>query len=140
MGSSLTLAARIAAKYAANQRSYRFDKAEVRDLLDNYNDPEVIEESQINLGGYTKATFELVPLSRIKPEKRWNEQRGARLREAFSQNKILPPVRLERRGSRYEIEDGIMRTRLSMENGYTLIPAIVTEWVDTPEAMQDLDF
>jgi len=136
MSSSLSKAARIAAKFSASQKNYRFDRAEVRHLLERYNAPEVVKQTQINLGGYTRATFELVPLSKIPLEKEWSGSKGPRIQSALDKGKPLPPVTLSKERGRYTINDGIHRTSVSRKNGFTHVPAIILEWIDTPEAKQ----
>ena len=131
------LVSRVVARYAA--KSYRVDRSAVRKELRAYNDPSVIEDSKRNLGGYTVAEYKLVPIRQINVPKKWHTTRGDRVQEAIDEGKALPPVELSLEGSRYEISDGIHRTNMSLENGFTHVPAIISSWVETPEAFDRLE-
>jgi len=125
-----TLAQRVVARYS--QKHYRVDRSEVRNELRRYHD--VIKESKRDYGAYQKATYEIVPISKIQMKAKWHPDRGPKIQQALDKGKPLPPVELSKEGSRYFIDDGIHRINVSLENGYTHIPAIVTEWIETPDA------
>ncbi len=86
-------------------------------------------ESIKNYGGYHTASLRLVPIAEIDVPPVWNPHRVGPLREAMAEDKPLPPIRLSPDGKRYGIGDGIHRTNVSIEKGYTHVPAIVVTWV-----------
>jgi len=122
---------------AARTRSYKVDRAAVRRDL-RVNDPKIVEESKREFGGYDVAEFKLVPISKIHVPSQWHPTRGSRIQEAIDSGKPLPPVKLIPIRGRYEINDGIHRVNVSIANGFSHIPAIVTHQVETPDEMDVL--
>jgi hypothetical protein len=122
---------------AAKRKNYRVDMSVVRKLLASINDPEGQAESRRSYGGYSMASLEMVPLKDINLPTTWNPSRTERLQEAFDKDLPLPPVRLSREGNsgKWQVEDGIHRTNESKRRGYTHVPAIVTQWVETPNEL-----
>jgi len=125
------LTLRVAARFAARS-SYRVDRMRVRRAL-RINHPDAIEDSKKYHGGYSVARFEHVPISKIKLPPIWKPSRAVRIRKAIKEGKALPPIHL---GPNYEISDGIHRTNVSKEFGFTHVPAIITEWVETPDEIE----
>jgi hypothetical protein len=126
-----TLTLRVATRYIASRKSYVVDRAIVRKELQGYNNPRVVEDSKKEFGGYALARFKYVPISKINLPEVWNPSRVKRIKEGIEQGKALPPIHLS---SNMEISDGIHRTNVSKEMGFTHVPAIVTYWIETPEA------
>ena len=87
-------------------------------------------------GGYSVHKLVLVPIADIDVPPIWKPVRAASVREAMDADRPLPPVRLGRLegSSRWQIGDGIHRTNVSIERGFSHVPALVEEWVETPEA------
>jgi hypothetical protein len=101
----------------------------------NFNDKKSIEESKKLYGGYTVYKFNLIPLKDIIIPKVWNPGRLESVNKAIQENKNLPPIRLSinHKKSKWEIEDGIHRANASKNAGFTHIPAICSEWIETPD-------
>jgi hypothetical protein len=71
--------------------------------------------------------FELVPIVGVRAPGIWNEARAVQLREAMRARTPLPPVRLHlKRNGEWVISDGIHRINVSVEFGYTHVPAMVS--------------
>jgi hypothetical protein len=130
------LVLRVAARHQASPRvkHYPIDRGAVRRQLQDLNDPKTQQSTREQHGGYEVFRLEMVPIRDINLPPTWNPDRERRLVEAFRDGKPLPPVRLSREGSRWNVTDGIHRTNLSKLQGFTHVPAIVGEWVETPEA------
>jgi hypothetical protein len=122
----------VAARFAAGQH-FKVDRAAVKRWLAAHNDKDVQEESSRDLGGYQEFRFEIVPIAKINVPPMWNAGRPGPLRTRMQQGLALDPIRLHESGGRYEIDDGIHRTNVSKEFGYTHMPAILERWVETPE-------
>jgi hypothetical protein len=132
------LATRIVQRYAARKaKHWRVDKAKVSRWLKDHNDAEAQHESARLQGGYMLYRFELVPVSAIEVPSMWHPGRPEPLRERMRAGLPIDPIRLgDRVGGKYQIGDGIHRTNVAIEMGFTLIPAILEEWVETPELLE----
>lgn len=133
----MTIPANIVARYAAAQKGltyYRYDGAAVATLLKRLNDKKAQRESRQELGGYHQAKFKLVPIKDIVVPPVWHPDRIRKVQEAMDKDVALPPIQLTKGSSgKLEITDGIHRTNASQERGLTLVPAIVSEWIPTPQ-------
>ncbi len=133
-----TLTHRVVARYrAANATHYRYDAAKVEHILQRKNDPALREESKLHDGGYFEYTFELVPTTNIHIQPVWHPQREQALLKALEDGLSLPPILLaapEHGDGKYAIDDGIHRLNVSIQRGYTHVPALIFRWVATPEA------
>lgn len=127
---------RVAARFFAVQKHYPIDRAEINRKLRALNTAKARKDSSQYHGGYHEARFELVPISQIDVPSVWKPSRADSVRERIQEGKPLDPVRLDREdGGKWGISDGIHRTNVSIELGFTHVPAIVSVWVPTPEAL-----
>ena len=135
------LVLRIAARFAGKAKSYKLDRSKANEILRRTNSPAGQEESKKLLGGYEVAKLMLVPLTDINLPDAWHPGRLKAVLEAIDAGKSLPPVRLDRPspGGKWEISDGIHRTNSSKLRGFTHVPAIVSEWVETPEEKEEAE-
>jgi len=118
-----SLTSKVAARYAAKNH-YRYDRSKLRRL----NDRDAQQKSKETFGGYEQFRIEIVPIRDI------NVPKVARSLEGLQDDKPRDPISLSRKGSgKWEISDGIHRTNVSIEMGYTHIPAFVAEWIRTPD-------
>jgi hypothetical protein len=131
---------RVAARFA-KAKSYKLDRAKANEVLRRTNDPSGREESKKLLGGYEVAKLMLVPLTDINIPEAWHPARLKAVLEALDAGKALPPIRLDRtsQGAKWEISDGIHRTNGSKLRGFTHVPAIVYEWVETPGEKEEAE-
>ncbi len=114
------------------KRTWTYDRAEVNRRLRSLNDPKESALERAHHGGYLKYRLEIVPISKINVPAMWHQNRPGPIRERMSKNLPLDPVRLSVDGHRYNIEDGIHRTNVAIEFGFTHVPAIISEWIETP--------
>lgn len=123
-------------RWKAASRTWKVDRAAIARKLRALNDPEVAARSRAMQGGYDKYRYEVVPISEINVPAAWHPGRPGPLRERMVEGKPIDPIRLSRSGGRYEIGDGIHRTNVARDLGYTHVPAFVYEWVDTPNELE----
>lgn len=116
-------------------KHYKLNRSLVNKLLRNLNDADAREESKRTNGGYSEHSLEVVPIRDVNVPPVWHPGREKAIQEAIVSGKKLPPVRLSREGTKWEISDGIHRTNVSKQMGFTHIPAIVSEWVETPDEL-----
>ena len=119
---------------AASARTWKVDRADVKRKLRELNDPVRSAESKRMFGGYSKFRLEMIPISRINVKPMWHPGRPEPLRKRMQVGLPIDPVRLSLdETGRYDIGDGIHRTNVAIEMGYSHVPAIVSEWVETPD-------
>ena len=115
-------------------RHYLFDRATVARELRGENAPSVQKRSREQHGGYLVKKLLLVPIADIFVPPIWKPERAERVRRAMDAGIALPPVRLGKNEPQgpWVIGDGIHRTNVSIERGFTHVPAIVEAWIETP--------
>lgn len=138
MTRNLRSAVRVALRFAA-AKTWKIDRAAVNRKLKLLNDPDAQKDSMATLGGYTKVRYELVPIAKINLPPVWHPVRPGPLRERMEKDLPIDPVRLSESGGRFSITDGIHRTNVAKEFGFTHVPAFIDEWVDTPDALQQAE-
>jgi hypothetical protein len=114
-------------KTAGNMNSYRVNFPEVKRKLAELNNPEVQAEELRENGRYVRYFFRLLPINQIRVPSVWSPSKLPSIQKAILEGRPLPPIRAYLEGSKYEIEDGIHRVNASIEAGFTLVPAIVSE-------------
>lgn len=125
-------AERVARRYQAKVRGkhYKVNKRKLKDL----NDPEVRKESMAQDGGYSEWRIEIVPIRDIQVPPVWNPGRYEEALKYLQSGQAIDPIRAEKKGSKWEISDGIHRTNASRDLGWTHIPVLTSKWVETPKA------
>jgi len=130
IGLGVSTERRVAQRYAAQRKHYRFDQRKLKGL----NHPGGREDSMREDGGYSVYKIKVVPIKDVKVPKVWKPGRLPKLLERMRKDQPIDPIRADKTGSKWEISDGIHRTNASIEMGYTHIPILYSEWVETPEA------
>jgi len=128
----VVIAERVAARFAARGSHYKVNPSWVKAEIKRLNSPAAQKQDRERHGGYAQHTYKVVPLSEINIPPIWHEGRAQKIREALRAGEALPPIQLSKHGSKWEVSDGIHRTNVSKEFGFTAVPAIITEWVETP--------
>jgi hypothetical protein len=131
----------LASAWVTAASHYTPDMTMAQRQIDLVNDPETIRESLARNGGYYKDTFEIVPISDIDVPEVWNTQREQRLQQAMPSTP-LPPVQLSRSNpnQKWQVSDGIHRINVSLQQGFTHVPAIISEWVDAPDGKIETNY
>lgn len=122
----------LAAKTSAQKTHFKIDRRKLKDL----NDPERWEEDAKHLGGYYKYRIALIPIKDIRLPKVWNPGRYEEAKRHILKGTPLDPIDVGKHGGKWDIQDGIHRTNVSKDLGYTHVPAFVSTWVKTPEKYQ----
>lgn len=118
-------------------KTYRVDQSAVRKLT--RRDPEAERESSQQHGFYQYHVYEVVPLSKIHPEKVWKEVKLQRVQEDIVKGRPLAPIEVVEKGSRYFIRDGIHRYNASVKDpSITHIPVVKQVTVQTPELLHSM--
>jgi hypothetical protein len=76
----------------------------------------------------------MVPISDIEVKEVWQDSKVPPLLERMQQGLAVDPVRLGEnvtKSSKWSIIDGIHRIAASKMMGYTEVPAIVAEWIES---------
>ena len=123
----------LATRVASRARTYKYDRARTNQILRSHNDPKVQLEERQDRGGYEVWKLQFVPIKDIDLPAVWNEAKAQAVRNDMDAGKALMPVRLYRQGSKWGIDDGIHRTNVSKERGFTHVPAFTPEFIATPE-------
>jgi len=125
---------RVVRRFLARARGkhYRYTDRELK----RYNDPEVNEQSMRENGGYSVYRIEIVPIRDIKVPKVWKPSRFEKSKARLEKGLPTDPIRAVKQGGKWVIEDGIHRTNASIALGYTHIPVLTSEWIETPEAYE----
>lgn len=113
------------------RKHYKYDRRKLR----TRNDPAVQEASKKQDGGYSVYRIEIVPLRDIKVPAVWNPGRLSQALEHMRKGTPLDPIEATKIGSKWEISDGIHRTNASIEMGYTHIPVLTSDWIETPNEL-----
>lgn len=112
---------RIAARVAA-EKTYPF----------NPRPKEPIGEFRLNdLKVTQRVQLEYIPISDINVPKTWSDEKTVIVKKALEDGQVLEPVRLtlpDDKG-KWEITDGIHRVNAAIDAGYTIVPAVTTEYV-----------
>ena len=112
-------------------KHYRFDKRRLKGL----NDPASNEDQMRTLGGYSKWHIEIVPIKDIRVPKVWRPDRFEKAKALMEKGVALDPIDASKEGGKWEISDGIHRTNASLALGYTHVPVLVSEWIETPDKL-----
>jgi len=118
--------------FLATRTHYKVDFRKLREM----NSPAFRQEQMRMEGGYNKWRVELVPIRDIRVPKVWNPGRFDQAKKLIDKGTPLDPIRATKVGGKWEIDDGIHRTNVSIAKGYTHVPVLVPEWVATPEAYE----
>jgi hypothetical protein len=128
------IASRVATRFAAH-KSYKYDRARTNQILRSRNNPKAQQEERQDRGGYEVWKFQFVSVRDIIVPPIWSEAKAQAIRNDMDAGKALMPVRLHRQGAKWGIDDGIHRTNVSIERGFTHVPAFTPEYIETPEEM-----
>lgn len=101
----------------------------------NCSNPEIRKESMQQDGGYTVWRIEIVPIKDIRVPPVWNQGRYDEALKYLQSGKPIDPIRASKEGSKWKISDGIHRTNVSRDLGWTHMPVLTSTWVETPEAL-----
>lgn len=118
----------------ASANHYTYDPAVVTRWLDMFGDKEATQEEYDQYGAWSKYSFKMVPISDIEKKPIWSQKKYDINLEKMRENIPLEPIKLTDNidGKKLIITDGIHRVAASETMGYTHVPAIVTEWIQTP--------
>lgn len=113
------------------KKHYRVNMSDVKRWT--ARDPEGEREEAAEYGFYSYNVFEVVPIKDIVHNDVWRPERYDRITEGIRKGDALPPIRVDKKGTRYEIADGIHRYNASRDAGMTHIPVIYSVVVEAPE-------
>ena len=116
---------------------YHYDRSDVRKKT--HRDRATELEQAKTMGFYQYNVFKLIPIDKIVPQRIWKEIKAEKVRANMDRGRPLKPINLAEQGSRYGIEDGIHRYNVSVERGFTHMPAYLTVTVDAPELYEQPD-
>ncbi len=118
----------------ASTNHYQYDPAVVTRWLEMFSDPKSNKEEYDQYGAWSKYSFKMVPISEIEKKPIWSQKKYDINLEKMKNGTPLEPIKLTDNidGKKLVITDGIHRVAASETLGYTHIPAIVTEWIQTP--------
>lgn len=125
------LALRVAERFGATH-TWKIDRAAITRKLKQWNNIEARKASMTSQGGYEDFKLVIVPISKINVPPMWKE--AGPVRDKMREGTPIDPVRLSLDSEKYAIKDGIHRTNVAKEMGFTHVPAIVATWIETPEA------
>ncbi len=128
----MDLASKVVRRFAAIKgKHYPINRRKLKDL----NSLATRKESMALYGGYEDWRIEVVPIKDIRVPPVWNPRRYEEALKYLQSGKPIDPIRANKEGGKWEIEDGIHRTNASQDLGYTHVPVLTSTWVETPEAL-----
>jgi hypothetical protein len=111
-----------------NKLYYKYQLTQYDKSLLKKQDPAEAYLSWRDYGYWTRDKLEIFPLDRVELEKPWSSGKSERVRRDIESGIPLSPIRLHQNpdGGHFQISDGIHRANVSIEFGFTHIPAIVS--------------